>query len=162
MRYNNNENGDFSRLSEEMIKKSRVLNVLQGEVAHSTSSQCDIVLSQNATTCHIVILYSHLSDSDEISFCSVAHMDKETHIVPGLKEMVEEHVLFNATTTKYDTSSQLHCKNVQAQEGIISAKSECMQHKHLIEVHILGGFIDEDGVSFELSNSILNELVRFS
>ena len=43
----------------------RVLNVLQGEIAHCTPHQADVIVSDDATTCHVVSLWSRYICKDK-------------------------------------------------------------------------------------------------
>ena len=162
----------------------RILNVLQGEVAHATAEQCDIMVSQHATTCHIVLLRSMLhlplyspsctcqchsqcnssldhnnendvpidgSDASNIykcpnhsgveqGLCSMAHMDRVSHVTPGLEDMLLQHLI--------PRNSCCSCRNDRTELEI--------------QVHILGGFLDEEGLSIELTNAIIWELHRLA
>jgi protein N-terminal asparagine amidohydrolase len=67
----------------------RVLYVAQGEVAHCLASQCDVLVSDKATTCHILALRS-TSDAKKDAFCTLTHLDG-TSYDECLREAVQEH-----------------------------------------------------------------------
>ena len=74
----------------------RCLNVLQGEVAHVSSEQADIVFSAEATTCHVIALRStstlFASDKNQQAppFVSLAHIDQAYNAC--LENMIQEHL----------------------------------------------------------------------
>eukprot|EP00566_Odontella_aurita_P008342 CAMPEP_0113530690 /NCGR_PEP_ID=MMETSP0015_2-20120614/3081_1 /TAXON_ID=2838 /ORGANISM="Odontella" /LENGTH=675 /DNA_ID=CAMNT_0000429443 /DNA_START=696 /DNA_END=2723 /DNA_ORIENTATION=+ /assembly_acc=CAM_ASM_000160 len=83
------------------------LNVLQGEVAHASADQADVVVSAEATTCHVVALRStsgkRIDDSSETNIAeierkraqplvSVAHVDAAGEYDACLEAMVKEHI----------------------------------------------------------------------
>jgi hypothetical protein len=72
----------------------RVINVIQGEIAHCTPSQADILVSDDATTCHIVALRSICSRNilgKDTVLATMTHLDG-----PGyetcLRDAVMEHI----------------------------------------------------------------------
>ena len=71
-----------------VLNSQRCLNVLQGEVAHVSAEQADVVVSAEATTCHIVALRSTKSES--IPLVSLAHVDQVYD--QCLENMVKEHI----------------------------------------------------------------------
>eukprot|EP00586_Coscinodiscus_wailesii_P011234 CAMPEP_0172500018 /NCGR_PEP_ID=MMETSP1066-20121228/133525_1 /TAXON_ID=671091 /ORGANISM="Coscinodiscus wailesii, Strain CCMP2513" /LENGTH=404 /DNA_ID=CAMNT_0013274057 /DNA_START=22 /DNA_END=1236 /DNA_ORIENTATION=- len=118
----------------------RILNVFQGEVAHATSSQCDVIASDNATTCHILAMRSTLSDrrDDGQTLASLAHIDR-----PGyedcVRDMIKRHKSFH-------------------RDAITLCSDEIID----MDVHIMGGFNDADGSSREISSFLMDLLVRLS
>lgn len=95
-------------------RSSSFLNVLQGEVAHATADQADVVISAEATTCHVVALRSTSGKSLSRSLpsggsgigaaissarsaepqplVSMAHVDAAGEYDACLEAMVEEHI----------------------------------------------------------------------
>ena len=67
----------------------KVLNVLQGEIAHATSLQADIVLSTDATTCHVVALRS--TSARLVPLVTVTHVDSIGYI-PCLQSAMRGHI----------------------------------------------------------------------
>jgi protein N-terminal asparagine amidohydrolase len=66
----------------------RILYVGQGEVAHSVPSQCDVIVSDKATTCHILGLRSE--SSSRLPLTSMAHLDG-TSYESSIRAMFQEH-----------------------------------------------------------------------
>mmetsp|Transcript_10344 Transcript_10344/g.19962 ORF Transcript_10344/g.19962 Transcript_10344/m.19962 type:complete len:622 (-) Transcript_10344:184-2049(-) len=143
----------------------RVLNVLQGEIAHCTPQQADIVVSDDATTCHIVALWSRLNwggnkhsgkrDHDGVcvkNICSsaglstssilatMAHIDG-TGYDACLREAVKEHFFYHLKPD--EPNSWTHRGN----HGTIE-----------MSIHLMGGFNDEDGSSIEITDDVLRTL----
>ena len=70
----------------------KCLNVLQGEVAHATPHQADILVSAEATTCHVLALRSTCSGSG-VPLASMAHIDQTAdQYSECLEKMVLEHL----------------------------------------------------------------------
>mmetsp|Transcript_6224 Transcript_6224/g.9570 ORF Transcript_6224/g.9570 Transcript_6224/m.9570 type:complete len:380 (+) Transcript_6224:73-1212(+) len=106
----------------------RLLYVCQGEVAHTTSKQCDIIASDKSTTCHILTLRSNSAKHGPI--VSMAHIDS-TSCKSSIRDMVQEHK---------------------------SSHDRCCNDPLYIDIHILGGFNDKEQFSQELSSFILDQL----
>ncbi|KAL3758962.1 hypothetical protein ACHAWU_003033 [Discostella pseudostelligera] len=136
----------------------RVINVIQGEIAHCTPSQVDILVSDDATTCHIVAIWSRYvgvdSDSKEGSLmATMAHIDG-----PGyggcIKDAVGEHIKHHSScvsdSDKGNVIPSLHTNN-DDDRGIIQ-----------VYVHIMGGFNDEDGRSIEITNDVMQAFAAVS
>jgi hypothetical protein len=210
------------------IDNDRWLNVMQGEVAHATPSQADIMVSTDATTCHIVALRSTYNTStinivnNAEPLTSVTHVDKAAY-EQSLEDMVTYHIqhhlgfesvpvaLENEDVVCHDfwghsnNSSMTRSRNVdilvvddtdadvQSQErersflplmhgGSIPSldfsdvsnetnENETLPHQHQappaggcsssntnkiqMELHLVGGFLDKDGTSVELSNHLI-------
>jgi hypothetical protein len=146
----------------------RVINVLQGEIAHCTSSQADILVSDDATTCHIVALWSRYihtksdggQDSTEINVNALATL---THIDgPGyercLREAIKEHIKYHSKQSRQimdddDTEDVIDTCAHQASfgKGIID-----------ISIHIMGGFNDQGSSSIEITSSVLQAFAAVS
>ena len=63
----------------------RIINVLQGEVAHATAEQADILVSDKATTCHILALRSTPID------CGGGGGDRDRQGPPTRKQQALTH-----------------------------------------------------------------------
>jgi len=77
----------------EVVLRGKILNICQGEVGHALSSQCDIIASHEATTCHIVALRSVSKAKQPI--CSLAHIDKPQY-EGCIRQMVYQHKLHHS------------------------------------------------------------------
>jgi Protein N-terminal asparagine amidohydrolase len=69
----------------------KCLSVLQGEVAHASTDQLDLLVSGEATTCHVVALRSTHSKSQN-ALASMAHVDQADVYEQCLEKMVQEHL----------------------------------------------------------------------
>jgi hypothetical protein len=127
-----------------------IINVIQGEMAHCTPSQADILVSDDATTCHIVAIWSchFASESNEgtklttLDGCSLiatmAHIDE-----PGyrgyIKNAVNEHV-------------KHHFAQLQ---DLGKGTGICSLGVIEMSMHIMGWFNDHDGSSITTTNNVL-------
>jgi hypothetical protein len=120
--------------------KQDVLYVAQGEVAHAVPSQCDVIMSDKATTCHILALRSTLSNlSTPLS--SLTHIDSIAY-EEGVRAMVQEHKAFHRISKK-DSDSYSYSKIT-------------------LDVHIVGGFDDSKGSSRGISNWLITLLASIA
>jgi len=146
----------------------RVINVLQGEIAHCTSSQADILVSDEATTCHIVALWSRYIDSksdegqDSTEFngnvlATLTHIDR-----PGYKgcvrNAIDEHIKYHSVQSRQITDDD------DTEDVINSCAHQASFEKGIIDIsiHILGGFDDQDSRSIEIASSVLQTLAAVS
>jgi protein N-terminal asparagine amidohydrolase len=111
---------------------SRVLYVQQGERANATARDCDVLVSDRATTCHILALYSH---GDTVPLASLTHLDG-TSYEACISQMLRDHV-------KEENKRDLN-------------------NKVTIDVHIMGGFNDSDGTSASITNWLLHLLAQIA
>jgi hypothetical protein len=124
--------------------KQDVLYVAQGEVAHAIPSQCDIIMSDKATTCHILALRSTLTDHST-PMSSLTHIDSISY-EDCVRAMVQEHKSFHRTfkeEEKKDTDSSTDSKIT-------------------LDVHVVGGFDDAKGSSREISNWLITLLASIA
>lgn len=174
---------------------ARVLNVLQGEVAHASTLQADYLVSAEATTCHVVVLRSTKSAS--VPLVSLAHVDKayDSCLEAMLKEHLHHHDRAIAIEKGEDefgffmedeeeeeqliplndvASEQVPLNNVfvepQQQQQAPSSGSflptptfvpekspsmPCFTEAIEMELHMMGGFLDKDGTSQQLSTLLV-------
>jgi hypothetical protein len=184
------------------FSQDRCLHVLQGELAHASALQTDVVVSAEATTCHVVALRSTSNHTTSVPLVSLAHVDQPHVYDTCLEAMVLEHVLHHTTPSReqevlaeqeesaedfgffIDEDEQNEPEELSPQEqeedpphflpGLdfdrkSSSLPAALQHHHTLgddddcgverkiemELHLLGGFLDEDGTSQDLSNSLL-------
>ncbi|CAB9512060.1 N-terminal asparagine [Seminavis robusta] len=71
----------------------KLLYVHQGEVAHALASQCDILVSDRATTCHILALRSV---GDKPAMTSLTHIDSDQYET-CIRAMIQEHKLHHSS-----------------------------------------------------------------
>jgi hypothetical protein len=106
--------------------RERLVYVRQGEVAHATGTQCDVLVSDKATTCHILALYSTSSRRECLG--SLAHIDG-----PSYNDCVRD---------------MIRCH--QAHHGPNLG----------LDVHVLGGFVDEQGSSRDLTDWLIRTIAH--
>ena len=148
------------RTTYKWVPPPRILYIGQGELAHACPSQADVLVSDRATTCHVLILRStppkqplqqqqqdgeteHVAaDTEPLVSCShVDGLDYEA----CLREMFHRHV-------------QHYCQNNQS----VTASTESSNPKVLVDIHLVGGFLDQDGQSQDLSNWLLYQLTNLA
>jgi hypothetical protein len=115
----------------------RLLYVGQGEVAYSTSQQCDVIASDKATTCHIL---AFRSTSEKGPMVSLTHIDTVGY-ESCIRRMITEHKLFHVDSEEK--------KSEHANDDRIN-----------IDAYLLGGFDDDDNASRAISNFLLNLLAQ--
>ena len=120
----------------------RILYVGQGEVAYALSSQCDVLVTDRATTCHMLALRSE--SPDQIPLTSMAHIDSAAN-ESCIRSMVEEHLTHHNTSTtpsgfQEEKKDEFDCSN----DGRIS-----------LQLHLVGGFEDSEGCSVKISDQLL-------
>lgn len=171
----------------------RCLNVLQGEVAHASTLQTDVIVSAEATTCHVVALRSTKSAS--VPLVSLAHVDKAGAYDHCLEAMVQEHVKHHrdqqkqqqntGTTQPIDPDNEsdedffffehdeqpdevvpTKFQGGEQERSFLPSAAMGMQRSSSMpiirdmepiemELHMIGGYLDKDGTSRELSNSLI-------
>jgi hypothetical protein len=189
-------------------RTSKCLTVLQGEVAHATSAQgVDILLSSEATTCHVLAVRSTSSSTTvSLPLASLAHMDACN--AQDLHDLLQEHLqhhqeqlnvasgfkpLSSASSDNDDDfgffdAAMMSSSPSNSKPGPSSlALSQFPSYLHAtsgspprdlmvndptpqgqltstqpppnihVQLHIVGGFEDEKGTSFQLSKAILEE-----
>lgn len=133
---NDDEDLLFDYCNKFIIRKEKILNIFQREVAHTTPSQNDIIVSDNATTCHILAIHS-TSSSDVMSkppLSSLAHIDKPSCEKESIRNMIQTHINY-------------HNHNV---------------HRIEMKIHIVGGFDDDDGCSRFISQFLIRTLAEIA
>ena len=124
----------------------RILYVAQGEIAHAVPSQCDVLVSDKATTCHILAVRSTCPGGSTPSLTSLTHVDG-TQYEKCIRDMIAEHKLHHANS--------MVC-------GYCEEKKD--DHPGVIEmdVHLMGGFQDDNGASRATSNFLIHLLARIA
>lgn len=120
----------------------KILYVAQGEVAHCTSAQSDVLVSDKATTCHIIAFRSELEGSEALS--SLTHIDG-TAYENCIRDMVDEHIAHHQEESEEEKKSEL------STSGMIN-----------LDVHVMGGFDDADSTSLEISGWFMGLLARIA
>ena len=137
----------------------RVINVMQGEIAHCTPSQAETLVSDEATTCHIVALWSRtlgLEGRGVNVLGTMTHIDGPGYEA-SIRDAVDEHVKYHSSHSEQDhTIGSEECKENSLYEenagrGIIE-----------MSLHIMGGFNDNEGSSIEITDDVLHTFSALS
>mmetsp|Transcript_3474 Transcript_3474/g.6535 ORF Transcript_3474/g.6535 Transcript_3474/m.6535 type:complete len:432 (-) Transcript_3474:380-1675(-) len=127
----------------------RVLYVAQGEranVATSTSAvnssddDVDVLVSDQATTCHILAFRSSSTTTNEgrASLTSMTHLDGP-HYEDCIRSMVQEHVEYHHQQQQQDFNNQV-----------------------TLDIHVVGGFDDDDGTSAAITQWLVLLLAQLA
>eukprot|EP00977_Amphora_coffeiformis_P014002 scaffold3823_cov195-Amphora_coffeaeformis.AAC.12 len=180
----------------QLAQQHRCLNVLQGEVAHVSADKADIVVSAEATTCHVVALRSTSGGGDAPAFVSLAHIDQAYDAC--LESMVQEHLAHHGEFYQAVQNATNNNEILDPTVGLFMEDDELVVHprpkkasrrrtpsfipdlvfdeqevplravdlnstlpppptpvKIDMELHIVGGYLDKEGISQQLSTQIL-------
>lgn len=128
-------------------EQKRVLYVAQGERANATSKEYDILMSDKATTCHILAFRSRTTINDKIStsnhaekdFCltSLTHLDGRNY-EECVRDMIEEHIDHHHHRGNRDEDN--------SDETVT------------IDIHVMGGFNDDEGFSSGITDWLMRLL----
>jgi Protein N-terminal asparagine amidohydrolase len=129
--------------------KERVLYVGQGEVAHAVPLQCDVIMSDKATTCHILILRS--SSDRSMPLVSLTHIDA-TCYDDCIRSMVQHHADHHLGSRHSSFSFEEEKKENE------TAAAAALEDLIQLEIHVVGGFEDASGSSRKISNWLINLL----
>lgn len=126
----------------------RVLNILQGEIAHCSSSsshqKTDIMVSDDATTCHILAIRSSKEgkeeNNDDKAMTSLAHIDRSCY-ENCIRKLIQKHYDFHQKSYLSDATKE----------------KESSQARNIVEleIHMMGGFTDEDESSRKISRFLI-------
>jgi hypothetical protein len=157
-------------------QKERLLYVAQGERANATSSEYDVLMSDKATTCHILAFRSmvHNNDSENtLPLTSLTHLDGAQY-EECVRDMIQEHIDFHQQRSS-DGNKRRKTKlgeeekkcNDCNDEGpvdyeVIACKRRHCDEKITIDIHVMGGFNDDDGSSSTITNWLLRLLSQLA
>ena len=141
-----------------LLHNPSFLNVIQGELAHVSSlTKLEWVGSTNATTCHVLALWStHNNDYNNKephhTLASLAHIDRVGYD-SCLQAMVEQHLNHhnNQTDSSCNPPSSKRPRLTNSSTHTVSASNNPVH----IHVHLVGGFLDKAGLSQQLSTDLL-------
>lgn len=114
----------------------RVLYVAQGEIAHATARQCDLLVSDKVTTCHLLALRSETYQG--VPLTSLTHIDSSKY-EDCIWSMVEEHLLHHR---------------------IVAEEEKCEPYLIELDIHVVGGY--EDRESCNISNWLMKLLANIA
>lgn len=138
----------FTRVSGESI-----LYIAQGERGSATSRQCDVILSDRATTCHILAFRSTCGNRNTAPLTSLTHLDGTAYDT-CIRSMLDEHVQHHRPHT-----ASVHEEEKKSED---EPAVEVENSKISIEMHIVGGFNDDDSASCTITDWLMPLLARLS
>jgi len=122
----------------------RLVYIHQGEVGHTLFSHCDIILSDMATTCHILALQSESSSGTPMT--TLAHIDG-TFYDDCVHNMVTAHLYHHERCSSQEKRSE----QLRNTEEIVR-----------MEIHVVGGFDDERSLSVKISSWLMHLLAAIA
>lgn len=126
--------------------RTRVLYVGQQEVAHAVPLQCDVMMSDKATTCHVLAMRS-VSTPSVVPLVSVTHIDG-TKYEDCIRAMVQRHLCHH----------QMDDSLLDEEKKDNGGNDEYDDERMELDLHIMGGFNDRDGTSRKISNWLFSLL----
>lgn len=111
--------------------QERILYIHQRELGHATAAQCDVIVSDRATTCHILTVRSVSQQAPALT--SLAHIDS-TCYDDCLTGMIQTHIRHH-----------YHCYGYQNNNAFTSGD------KLQMTIDIAGGYEDARGSSRKIS-----------
>ena len=150
----------------------RIINVLQGEMAHCTPNQADVLVSDDATTCHILGLWSvskrnscshsmqqsreRMIDQGKTILATIAHIDG-----PGyqdcIRDAVDLHYQHHSSQHWPSLQSELRGNNTNDEDTTVSTIPDIQLY-----IHLMGGYNDNEGTSHEITEGVLRALSNIS
>lgn len=148
----------------------RVLYVAQGERANATSKQYDVLMSDKATTCHILAFRSRTSGANKgnLPLTSLTHLDGPQY-EECVRDMIQEHLDHHRRDNSCNESRSKRAKLVEEEK-----KSDDFREPHedsigghlgekiTIDINVMGGFDDIDSSSSSITNWLLRLLARMA
>ena len=151
------------------ISEQRLLYVAQGERANATSEHYDVVMSDKATTCHVVAFRSSMegaSNTDcvgsDLPLTSLTHLDG-TQYEQCVRDMVQEHTDYHHRAYKSKRKREnFEEKKCDESGESFEARSCSSQDNIIIDIHIVGGFNDIDSSSSDITEWLMRLLARIA
>ena len=123
----------------------RIVYVAQREVGHCLRSQCDVLVSDRATTCHILAFQSSLYGNAPLT--SLTHIDGPAYS-SCVRAMIDEHIVHHQGDNEEEKKSE---------DGAFPENE-----KIDIQIHIVGGFDDEDSSSLKITAWLMGLLAQIA
>lgn len=140
------------------------LYIAQGERANATSEHYDVLMSDKATTCHILALHSSTASSNNLPLGSLTHIDG-AHYEDCVRGMVCDHIEYHRrlqkSSRKRNRSKQCSLveeKKSEDQEREESSPGDEERESITIDIHVMGGFNDIDSSSASITDWLLRLL----
>jgi hypothetical protein len=151
---------------------NRLLYVAQGERANATSAQYDVLMSDKATTCHILAFRSRISSTDNDSevdspLTSLTHLDGAQY-EECVREMIQEHIDYHQRDNSGKRSRRKRPKFMEEEKKSDDClvpndgKKGCGGQQITIDIHVMGGFNDIDSSSSNITEWLIRLLARMA
>jgi hypothetical protein len=127
----------------DVSSSDRILYVGQGEVAHALPTQCDVLVTDRATTCHMLALRSE--SQFHLPLTSLTHIDDTTYD-SCIRSMVYEHL-----THHQDRFQEEKKEETDLSHDLIN-----------LQLHVVGGFEDSEECSSNISSWLLRLLAELA
>jgi hypothetical protein len=121
----------------------RILYVGQGEVAHALPTQCDVLVTDKATTCHMLALRSE--SQEHVPLTSLTHIDDTTY-ESCIRSMVYEHLTHHQDQFQEEKKDEFDLSH-----DLIN-----------LQLHVVGGFEDVEESSAAISSWLLRLLAEIA
>jgi hypothetical protein len=157
-------------------EEDRLLYVAQGERANATCEQYDVLMSDKATTCHILAFRSRTTSEQQadhqLPLASLTHLDGPQY-EECVRDMIREHIDYHHRDNTRRTGKSRRKRTKFAEE---EKKSEdCREPNHdgsnqnssgngniTIDIHVMGGFNDIDSSSSNITDWLMRLLARMA
>lgn len=149
--------------------QDRVLYVAQGERANATSEHYDVLMSDKATTCHILAFRSRTSGTSNgnLPLTSLTHLDGPQY-EECVRDMIREHLDHHRRYNSRIESRRKRAKVVEEEKksddclGPYENRMDSLGENITIDVHVMGGFDDIDSSSSSITDWLLRLLARMA
>eukprot|EP00535_Pseudo-nitzschia_heimii_P009088 CAMPEP_0197191560 /NCGR_PEP_ID=MMETSP1423-20130617/23613_1 /TAXON_ID=476441 /ORGANISM="Pseudo-nitzschia heimii, Strain UNC1101" /LENGTH=523 /DNA_ID=CAMNT_0042644237 /DNA_START=96 /DNA_END=1667 /DNA_ORIENTATION=- len=152
------------------VSQQRLLYVAQGERANATSEQYDVLMSDKATTCHILAFRSRIEGTrsmhcaGDLPLTSLTHLDG-TQYEQCIRVMIQEHIDYHHRSyrnkrkrTKFGEEEK---KSDDCRE-VCDVRSCSRRDNITIDIHVMGGFNDVDSSSSDITEWLTRLLAQIA
>mmetsp|Transcript_10366 Transcript_10366/g.30309 ORF Transcript_10366/g.30309 Transcript_10366/m.30309 type:complete len:483 (-) Transcript_10366:176-1624(-) len=138
-------------------EQERVLYIAQGERANATSKEYDVLVSDKATTCHILAFRSRTTSDDDMSLTSLTHLDGPNY-EGCVRDMIQEHIDHHRERRHLSTRALFVEEEKKSDDCYETNANETVT----IDVHVMGGFFDRDMASSDITEWLTHMLARLA
>mmetsp|Transcript_5974 Transcript_5974/g.6709 ORF Transcript_5974/g.6709 Transcript_5974/m.6709 type:complete len:596 (-) Transcript_5974:116-1903(-) len=157
--------GDSSK--QQQPQPHRLLYVAQGERGNTTTQQYDVIMSDKATTCHVLAFHSNVNNNDNdndnnnnLPLTSLTHLDGP-HYDGCVREMIKEHIDHHHHQQSIYQGNKINItEETKCDNG--NDNNNKLRDIITIEIHIVGGFNDDDDSSSTITDWLLQLLAQIA
>lgn len=153
-------------------EQSRNLYVAQGERANATSQHYDVMMSDKATTCHILAFRSTTSSTSnhgcesDLPLTSLTHLDGPQY-EQCVREMVQEHIDHHRCENSRNKTRRKRTKFAEEKKSDDCREPNYDSNGNLLEqvnidIHVMGGFDDIESSSSSITDWLMRLLARMA